>query len=177
MPLGNPSPANEKPQVTIYTDGACLKNPGPGGYGVVVLSDGQRRELSGGFRLTTNNRMEILAAIEGLKLLKQPSKVLLYSDSQYLVNAMQQDWAKRWRANGWMRGKGQPAINPDLWKQLLALCEQHEVTFSWVRGHAGNTENERCDRLSVQAAKSRNLAIDAGYERAVEQKPTLFEQL
>jgi ribonuclease HI len=169
---------SEKPQVTIYTDGACLRNPGPGGYGVVVLlSDGQRRELSGGFRLTTNNRMEILAAIEGLKLLKQPSKVLLYSDSQYLVNAMQQGWVNRWRANGWMRGKGQPAINPDLWKQLLALCEQHEVTFSWVRGHAGNTENERCDQLSVQAAKSRNLAIDAGYERAVAQPSSLFDAL
>jgi ribonuclease HI len=168
----------DKPQVTIYTDGACLRNPGPGGYGVVVLlSDGQRRELSGGFRLTTNNRMEILAAIEGLKLLKQPSKVLLYSDSQYLVNAMQQGWAKRWQANGWMRGKGQPAINPDLWKQLLALCEQHEVTFSWVRGHAGNAENERCDRLSVQAAKGRNLPIDTGYEQAIVPRPSLFDAL
>ncbi len=167
----------DKPQVTIYTDGACLKNPGPGGYGVVVFCNGQRRELSGGFRLTTNNRMEILAAIEGLKSLKRPSKVLLYSDSQYLVNAIQQGWAKRWRASGWMRGKGQPAINPDLWKQLLALCEQHEVTFSWVRGHAGNTENERCDRLSVQAAKGRNLAIDAAYEQAIVQHPSLFDEV
>lgn len=175
--MANHPLTTDKPQVTIYTDGACLKNPGPGGYGVVLLSDGQRRELSGGFRLTTNNRMEILAAIEGLKALKQPSKVLLYSDSQYLVNAMQQGWAKRWRANGWRRDTGQPAINPDLWKQLLALCEQHEVTFAWVRGHAGNVENERCDRLSVQAANGKNLAIDAAYELAVAKAPTLFDQL
>ncbi len=167
----------EQFQAIIYTDGACLKNPGPGGYGVVLLYDGQRRELSGGFRKTTNNRMEILAAIEGLKALKQRSKVLLYSDSQYLVNAMQQDWAKRWRANGWMRGKGQPAINPDLWEQLLTLTAQHDVTFAWVRGHAGNKENERCDFLSVQAAKGKNLPVDAGYERAAAKDPTLFDQL
>ena len=168
---------SEKSQATIYTDGACLKNPGPGGYGVVLLCDGQRRELSSGFRQTTNNRMELLAAIEGLKALKQPSRVLLYSDSQYLVNAMQQGWAARWRANGWRREKGQRAINPDLWERLLAFCAQHEVTFAWVRGHAGNAENERCDYLSVQAAQGQNLPVDEGYEQANAPHPTLFDGL
>jgi ribonuclease HI len=173
--LENPLPTSDKPHVAIYTDGACIKNPGPGGYGVVLLFGEHRRELSGGFRRTTNNRMELLAAIEGLKSLTQPSDVLLYSDSEYLVNALQQGWAKRWRANGWRRERGQRAINPDLWEQLLTLCAGHEVTFTWVRGHAGNTENERCDQLSVRAARGKHLPIDAGYERAVEKAPTLFD--
>ena len=106
-------------QVTIYTDGACLGNPGPGGYGAVLLYDSQRKELSGGFKLTTNNRMEITAALEALNALGEPCRVTLYSDSQYLVNAMSKGWAQRWQANGWKRNKREDAVNPDLWERML----------------------------------------------------------
>ncbi|EKQ71097.1 ribonuclease HI [Leptolyngbyaceae cyanobacterium JSC-12] len=150
--------------VEIYTDGACLGNPGPGGYGVVLLCEGHRKELSAGYRLTTNNRMEIMGAIAGLQALKFPCKVTLYSDSQYVVNAMTKGWAKKWRANGWKRNKTENAVNPDLWEQLLELCEKHDVTFKWVRGHAGNLENERCDVLAVAAAKQSDLLVDEGYK-------------
>jgi ribonuclease HI len=150
-------------QVHIYTDGACLGNPGPGGYGVVLLYNQHRKDLSGGFRRTTNNRMEIMAAIAGLRALTGRCAVTLYSDSQYLVNAIMQGWAKRWRANGWMRNKREQALNADLWEQLLDLCARHEVEFVWVRGHAGHPENEYCDRLSVEAAKGNNLPPDVGY--------------
>ena len=157
----------ETKRVTIYTDGACIGNPGPGGYGAVLLYNEHRKELSGGYRETTNNRMEIMAAIVGLRALKAPCEVTLYSDSQYLVNAMMKGWAKKWRAFGWMRNKNKdPAINPDLWAQMLELCDTHVVEFKWVRGHSGNKENERCDFLSVQAAKRGNLPADAEYERA-----------
>jgi len=150
-------------KVVIYTDGACSGNPGPGGYGVVMLYNGYRKELSGGFRLTTNNRMEMLAAIEGLRALKGRCAVTLYSDSKYLINAIQQGWAARWRASGWMRNKKEKAVNPDLWAQLLDLCGRHEVEFVWVRGHAGNVENERCDLLAVSASQQPNLPEDQGY--------------
>jgi ribonuclease HI len=151
-------------QVTIYTDGACTGNPGPGGYGVVLLHDATREELSGGFRRTTNNRMEILAAIVGLEALKEPCRVDLYSDSEYLVNAIELGWAKRWRAKSWRRSTGEPALNPDLWERLLNHCDRHEVKFHWVRGHAGNPENERADRLAVQAASQPGLPPDEVYE-------------
>lgn len=154
-------------QVVIYTDGACSGNPGPGGYGVVMLYNGYRKELSGGFRLTTNNRMEMLAVIEALRSLKDRCAVTLHSDSQYVINAIQQGWAKRWRANGWMRNKKEKAINPDLWAQLLDLCAQHQVEFIWVRGHSGNIENERCDVLAVAAAQQRDLPADEVYERQI----------
>ncbi|MBU0494583.1 MAG: ribonuclease HI [Chloroflexi bacterium] len=161
------------PQVVIYTDGACLGNPGPGGYGVVLLhGDGRgdrRKELSGGYRRTTNNRMELLAAIVGLQALNAPCAVTLHTDSRYLVDAVTKGWAKRWRANDWMRNKREPALNPDLWTQLLDLCAAprgHEVRFVWVRGHAGDPENERCDELAQQAARGRNLPADEGYERS-----------
>ncbi|MFM7382954.1 MAG: ribonuclease HI [Microcystaceae cyanobacterium] len=153
---------SQKP-VTIYTDGACIGNPGPGGYGVVLLWNTHRRELSGGYQLTTNNRMEMMAAIAGLEALKEPCQVTLYSDSQYLVDAMTKGWAKRWQSNGWRRNAKDLAKNPDLWERLLKLCQEHEVTFVWVRGHAGNPENENCDRLAVAAAKSKSLAVDSGY--------------
>ncbi|HSE96920.1 MAG TPA: ribonuclease HI [Blastocatellia bacterium] len=156
---------SENRKVTIYTDGACLGNPGPGGYGVVLLSGDRRKEISGGFRLTTNNRMEIMAAIVGLESLKAPCSVTLYSDSQYLVDAMMKGWAARWRANGWRRNKKDKAINPDLWKRLLDLCSRHRVEFVWVRGHAGNRENERCDKLSRLAASQPDLPEDTGYLR------------
>ena len=151
-------------RVTIYTDGACIGNPGPGGYGAVLLHDGVRRELSGGFRLTTNNRMEILAAIAGLEALKEACAVTLYSDSRYVVDAMEKGWAERWRANGWRRNKKERAVNPDLWERLLDLTAKHSVAFKWVRGHTGNRENERADRLAFGAAKGQRLAVDQVYE-------------
>ena len=150
--------------VTIYTDGACIGNPGPGGYGAVLLSGEHRKELSGGFANTTNNRMEILAAVVGLESLKKPSAVTIYSDSRYLVDAIEKGWALKWQANGWMRNKKERAVNPDLWERLLDLTKQHDVAFRWVRGHAGNKENERCDKLAVAAAKGRNLPADSGYK-------------
>lgn len=154
----------ELKRVVIYTDGACLGNPGPGGYGVVLLYGKHRKELSGGFRLTTNNRMEIMAAIVGLSALKERCKVTLYTDSQYLADAMMEGWAKRWKSNGWRRNKREKALNADLWDKLLNLCEQHDVEFVWIRGHNGNPENERCDKLSMQAAAQENLPPDMGYE-------------
>ena len=154
----------QKRQVTIYTDGACVGNPGPGGYGTVLIFDDNRRELSGGFRLTTNNRMELLAAIEGLEALKEPCRVTLYSDSRYVVDGMSKGWAEKWRKNGWRRNKKERAINPDMWGRLLDLCARHEVEFRWVRGHAGIPENERCDRLAVAASLQDNLPADQGYQ-------------
>ena len=151
--------------VTIYSDGACTGNPGPGGYGTVLLYGGHRRELSGGYRLTTNNRMELMGAIAGLRALKEPCTVTLRSDSIYVVKAMQQKWPQRWRSNGWKLDKRRPAQNADLWIELLALCETHAVTFEWVRGHSGNTENDRADALAVAAARSPDLDVDEGYER------------
>ncbi len=155
---------NDLKNITIYTDGACLGNPGPGGYGVVFLYGQVRKEMSGGFRRTTNNRMEIMAAIVGLEALKEKCRVTIYSDSQYLVKAIAEGWARRWRANHWMRNKTDRAINPDLWARLLKLCETHEVEFKWVRGHSANAENIRCDELAVAAANSPNLPVDQGYE-------------
>jgi ribonuclease HI len=154
-------------QVTIYTDGACLGNPGPGGYGAVLLYGPHRQEISGGFRLTTNNRMEIMAVIAALEALKEPCRVTLYSDSQYVVNAMTQGWARRWRANGWKRNQREEAVNPDLWERLLDLCDQHQVEFRWLRGHSGIAENERCDQLAVNAAKQPGLLEDTGYKSPV----------
>lgn len=156
---------SELKHVVIYTDGACSGNPGPGGYGAVLLYNGHRKELSAGFRRTTNNRMELLGAIEALRALKDRCSVKLHTDSQYIVNAIQQGWAERWRANGWMRNKKEKAVNPDLWEQLLKLCQQHKVEFIWVRGHSGNKENERCDALAVAAAQQPNLPADEIYER------------
>ena len=149
--------------VVIYTDGACIGNPGPGGYGAVLLQGERRREISGGFRLTTNNRMEIMAVVAALEALNKPSQVQVYSDSQYVVNAMSKGWAARWKANGWRRNKREMAINPDLWERLLGLCQTHEVEFRWLRGHSGVRENERCDRLAVAASRQANLPSDAGY--------------
>ncbi|HHU86706.1 MAG: ribonuclease HI [Pelotomaculaceae bacterium] len=154
------SPDKPLKEVTIYTDGACSGNPGPGGYGVVLLYQGHRKELSAGFKDTTNNRMEILAAIKGLESLKEKCRVTLYTDSQYLVNAIEKNWAQKWRANGWMRNKKEPALNADLWARLLKLCEFHEIKFVWVKGHAGNPENERCDQLAVAAFKQPGLPPD-----------------
>jgi ribonuclease HI len=156
---------SELKRVIIYTDGGCIGNPGPGGYGVVLLFGEHRKELSGGFRLTTNNRMELMAAIVGLEALKTPCAVTLYSDSKYLVDAMELGWAERWRLNGWRRNKSEKALNPDLWQRLLKACKKHEVRFQWVKGHAGNLENERCDYLANTAAMQKNLPEDENYVR------------
>lgn len=152
-----------KPKVIIYTDGACEGNPGRGGYGVVMLWGEKRKELSGGFQRTTNNRMELLAVIEALSVLKQPCAVTLYSDSNYVVNAMNKGWVQAWQRKGWRNSKNQPTPNVDLWKRLLALCEQHDVEFIWVKGHSGIKENERCDALAADALQAPNLPIDTGY--------------
>ena len=151
-------------KVDIYTDGACKGNPGPGGYGAVLLSGHRRKELSGGYRMTTNNRMELLAAIAGLEALSERCEVTLYSDSTYLVNAMERGWARKWQANGWRRNKKEKALNPDLWDKILTLCEHHPVQFRWVRGHAGNAENERCDDLATTTAERTDLPPDEVYE-------------
>lgn len=134
--------------VTIYTDGACSGNPGPGGWGAVLLFGEHRRELSGGEAQTTNNRMELQGVISALELLKEPCIVELYSDSKYVIDALEKGWAKSWKKNGWQRKTG-PALNPDLWDKLLSLCETHEVKLHWVKGHATNPYNNRCDELAV----------------------------
>ena len=148
----------------IWTDGACLGNPGPGGYGIIFKRNGETKARSGGFRLTTNNRMEIMAAIAALEELKKKTKVVIYSDSQYLVNAITKGWAKKWKANAWKRNSKDKAVNPDLWDRLLGLCDRHTVEFRWVRGHDLQTENEWCDQLAVAAAKQPDLPVDAGYK-------------
>ncbi len=158
--------------VTIYTDGACIGNPGPGGYGAILLYQGERKELSGGYRRTTNNRMEIMAAIVGLEALREKCRVTLYSDSEYLVKAMSKGWARRWRANGWKRNKREKALNSDLWERLLQLCERHEVQFKWIKGHAETSENIRSDELAMQAAQQPNLPVDEGYIRQSETAET-----
>jgi len=137
--------------VTIYTDGACSGNPGPGGYGTVLIYGTHRKELSGSESQTTNNRMEIMAVIVGLEALKQPCAVALFSDSRYVVDAVEKGWIARWHQNGWMRNKKEPALNVDLWERLLPLLATHSVTFHWVKGHAGHLENERCDQLARAA--------------------------
>ncbi len=156
-------PVTNSETVVIYTDGGCSKNPGPGGYGVVLLQGGRRTELSGGYARTTNNRMELAGCIKGLEALEQQCSVTVYSDSQYVVNGMVKGWARRWKKNNWMRNEDEPAENSDLWSQLLDLCEKHDVQFQWVRGHNGNRENERCDRLAVEMSRRGDLPPDCGY--------------
>ena len=150
--------------VIIYTDGACSGNPGPGGYGVVLCYQKQQKQLAQGFRLTTNNRMEIMAAIAGLDALKSSCRVKLYSDSKYLVDAMTRGWVMRWQANGWKRNKKEQASNIDLWKRLLPLCRRHKVEYIWLKGHAGHQWNECCDQLARQALDRPHLLPDEGYE-------------
>ena len=151
-------------KVTIYTDGACSGNPGPGGYGATLRYGRRSKELSAGFRKTTNNRMELLAVISGLEALKSPCDVTIFSDSRYIVDAVNKGWARRWKANGWRRNKKDKAVNPDLWERLLTLLDTHDTQFRWVKGHAGNPGNERADALAVAASNAEDLAIDHGYE-------------
>jgi ribonuclease HI len=159
------SPAREPGTITIYTDGGCRGNPGPGGYGVIIIDGEKRIELSEGFRLTTNNRMELTSCIAALRALKFPSAVILHSDSSYVVNGIRKGWARKWRANNWMRTKSEAAENSDLWEQLLELCDRHRVEFVWVPGHAGQPENERCDELATAAARGPDLHEDQAYVR------------
>lgn len=142
-------------EVELYTDGACRGNPGKGGWGAILVYGKYEKEMSGGERETTNNRMELLAAISGLEALKEPCSVKLYSDSKYLVDAYNQGWVYSWKKSGWRRGK-EPLKNPDLWERLYALTETHEVTFVWVKGHNGHDYNERCDTLATTFADSFN---------------------
>lgn len=135
--------------VEIFTDGACSGNPGPGGYGALLRCRGKVKELSGGERDTTNNRMELTAVIEALSALKYPCKVTLTTDSKYVCDSITKGWAKSWRANGWVKSDKKPALNADLWEKCLELLDIHDVTFKWVKGHAGHPENERCDALAV----------------------------
>lgn len=150
-------------QVELYTDGACSGNPGPGGYGVILSYGSREKELSAGYRKTTNNRMELLAVICGLEALKEPCRVTLYSDSKYVVDAITEGWAVTWQKNGWKR-KGGKAQNPDLWEKLLALLDVHTVTCVWVKGHAENEKNNRCDALAVAASQGEELLADTVYE-------------
>ena len=174
-----PEMAPEAKNVTIYTDGACINNPGPGGYGVVLLYGDRRKELSGGFRHTTNNRMEVMAAIVGLQALKHRCKIKLHTDSKYLQQGINLGWAEKWRSKGWKK-KDRTRLNWDLWDRLLKECARHDVEFLWVRGHAGNKENERCDILSVQAAQGKDLPVDRLFEDPVPPpdppaSPSLFD--
>lgn len=146
--------------VEIFTDGACSGNPGKGGYGVILKYNGVSKEMSEGFLLTTNNRMEILAAIKGLEALKEPCAVTLYSDSKYLVDSVNQGWLIKWQKNNWYRTKNEKAKNVDLFKRLLMLLDKHKVEFIWVKGHAGHIENERCDHLATSAILAENLSVD-----------------
>jgi len=150
-------------QVTIYTDGACSGNPGPGGYGVVLLYGNKRRELSSGFRSTTNNRMEILGVIKGLEALTEPCAVTLYSDSRYVVDAIEKKWLDNWQRVNWVRKGVGPVMNIDLWKRLIPLLSLHTVQFKWVKGHASNPENNRCDELARAAITEGALDEDKGY--------------
>ncbi|MBA4422235.1 MAG: ribonuclease HI [Syntrophus sp. (in: bacteria)] len=159
VPSTRPSPG----ETAIYTDGGCRGNPGPGGYGVIIVTGEKRIEFADGFRLTTNNRMEMMACIAALRALKTPADVILYSDSRYVVNGIDKGWARKWRANNWMRTKSEAAENSDLWAQLLDLCDSHRVQFVWVPGHAGHPENERCDELATAAAQGADLKEDRAY--------------
>ena len=136
-------------EVTVYTDGACSGNPGPGGWGAILDYKGKRKELSGGEAQTTNNRMELTAVIEALGALKEPCVVTVITDSKYVSDGITLGWAAGWKRNNWRKKDKKPALNPDLWDTLLTLCEKHKVVFNWIKGHAGHPENERCDEMAV----------------------------
>jgi len=146
-------------KITVYTDGSALGNPGPGGYGIVMISGKHHKDISQGFKLTTNNRMELLAVIVALETIKQPgAEVTIYSDSKYVVDAIEKGWVFSWVKKGFKNKK-----NPDLWRRFLKIYPRHNVKFVWVKGHAGNLLNERCDQLAVEAANSKDLLEDSGY--------------
>ncbi len=146
--------------IEIYTDGACSGNPGPGGYGIVLIYNGHEKEVNKGFTLTTNNRMELMAVVDALDMLKEKCNIKLYSDSKYVVDAINKGWLKNWILKNWIRGKNNPVSNTDLWKKLVPLLDKHNIEFIWVKGHANNKYNERCDELARLAITSGNLNID-----------------
>lgn len=150
----------------MYTDGACRGNPGPGGIGVVLLYREKRKELSRGYRHTTNNRMELRAMIAGLETLREPCRVKAYSDSRYVIDALSKKWLVGWKRKGWVTSTKQPVKNRDLWERLDELTQLHELEYIWVRGHASSKENNRCDELAVVAAQHPNLPVDEGFENA-----------
>ena len=158
-------------RINIYTDGAAKGNPGPGGYGVILEFKEHTKELSSGFRLTTNNRMELLAVIVGLESIKQPRQiVMVFSDSKYVVDAINKGWVFEWEKKKYKKKK-----NPDLWKRFLLIYREHKVSFTWVKGHSGHAQNERCDQLAVVAANNNNLPIDIGYENTQNIQKNLFD--
>ena len=149
--------------VYAFSDGSAIGNPGPGGYGVVLRNGENVKEFSQGFVRTTNNRMELLGAITALDALKSRQRVVLTTDSQYVINGIEKGWAARWQANGWMRNKKERALNPDMWERLLKACNRHDVRFEWIRGHTGHPENERCDELANSAARGGDQILDEGF--------------
>jgi len=150
--------------VEIYTDGACTGNPGKGGYGAVLIYNGNEKRISAGFRKTTNNRMELMAAAEALSLLKEPCNVTLYSDSKYLTDAINKGWINSWQKNNWRKSDKKPVLNVDLWEKIIGLTQTHSISFIWVKGHDGNIYNEICDKMAVEAYTNSPSAIDKEYE-------------
>ena len=153
---------SKRPKVDIFTDGSCIGNPGPGGYGVVLVSEGHRKEISQGFERTTNQRMELMAVIAALELLKKPADVRLFTDSMYVRNGIT-SWVRSWVKNGWKTTGKKTVKNRDLWERLIELEKQHTIDWKWVKGHAGHRENERCDELANAASRSERLVDDSGY--------------
>lgn len=151
-------------QITIYTDGSSRGNPGPGGYGTLLIYQGQRKELSSGFAKTTNNRMEILAALTGIESLNEPCNITLYSDSKYVIDTMDKGWIHGWKKKGWSRGPNKPLKNVDLWMRMHAAVQPHKISWKWVKGHAGNPNNERCDILATRAADRKGNPVDEGFQ-------------
>jgi ribonuclease HI len=159
-----PMPADGRTE--IYTDGGAINNPGPGGYGAVILENNKVAEITGGYLHTTNNRMELMACIKGIEALASRTKpVALFSDSQYVVKGISKGWARGWRKRGWLKSDGNPAVNPDLWERLLDLIQGLDIVFSWVKGHAGHPLNERCDQLAVRSARGSDQIEDEGYKK------------
>ncbi|KJR41498.1 Ribonuclease H [Candidatus Magnetoovum chiemensis] len=154
----------DMPKVEIYTDGACLGNPGPGGFAALLRYNNKRKEITKGFKLTTNNRMELMGVIAALEALKVKCTVVIYTDSKLVVDGIKKGWAKKWKSRDWIKSDNKKALNSDLWAKLLELCSAHNVTFKWIEGHAGNADNEYCDELSKKAAKGNNLFHDMVYE-------------
>lgn len=156
--------ADKLPLVLIYTDGACSGNPGPGGYGAILRCGDYVREISGGYRLTTNNRMELTAIVKSLEQLKKPCRVELYSDSRYVVDAFNLGWVSGWVGRGWSKANRSAVKNVDLWKKIIDLARPHKISWIWVKGHSDNDFNSRCDRLAVEASRGESLSVDRGYE-------------
>jgi ribonuclease HI len=162
----NETTNNENKRTVVYADGSCLGNPGAGGYAATVNTGTNRTELSGGFKHTTSNRMELMGVIVALESLPVFSKVRLHSDSRYVIDAMHQGWAAKWKANGWKRGRHERVLNTDLWQRLLDVSSRHDIEWVWVKAHSGIFENERCNYLSKSAAKRKDLPVDRIYENA-----------